>query len=155
SRRRHTRSKRDWSSDVCSSDLAALKRSPGQLIVIDSQKPGTARIEESWILHSAKISGRQFTGGIEPDLVQHAGKIDQTFCLLIIRAWSLILHCAKTSRPVLKCQQSTCAGRTRPLYNVVDQMLSFLKMERGTQTSQSVRPAELHSAVRPKDHSNV
>src|SRR5699024_11938039 len=24
SRRRHTRSKRDWSSDVCSSDLAAL-----------------------------------------------------------------------------------------------------------------------------------
>src|SRR5207249_9669702 len=25
SRRRHTRSKRDWSSDVCSSDLSALK----------------------------------------------------------------------------------------------------------------------------------
>src|SRR5437868_15470423 len=25
SRRRHTRSKRDWSSDVCSSDLAALE----------------------------------------------------------------------------------------------------------------------------------
>src|SRR5207249_7632095 len=26
SRRRHTRSKRDWSSDVCSSDLAAMLR---------------------------------------------------------------------------------------------------------------------------------
>src|SRR5699024_11543870 len=26
SRRRHTRSKRDWSSDVCSSDLAALTK---------------------------------------------------------------------------------------------------------------------------------
>src|SRR5207249_6326954 len=26
SRRRHTRSKRDWSSDVCSSDLSALHR---------------------------------------------------------------------------------------------------------------------------------
>src|SRR5207249_7945446 len=26
SRRRHTRSKRDWSSDVCSSDLDALRR---------------------------------------------------------------------------------------------------------------------------------
>src|SRR5699024_11843995 len=28
-RRRHTRSKRDWSSDVCSSDLAALSDAPG------------------------------------------------------------------------------------------------------------------------------
>src|SRR5438067_9855171 len=26
SRRRHTRSKRDWSSDVCSSDLAQMRR---------------------------------------------------------------------------------------------------------------------------------
>src|SRR5699024_12049530 len=33
SRRRHTRSKRDWSSDVCSSDLRAMKGSlePAQL----------------------------------------------------------------------------------------------------------------------------
>src|SRR5699024_11478037 len=30
SRRRHTRSKRDWSSDVCSSDLAALDALAGQ-----------------------------------------------------------------------------------------------------------------------------
>src|SRR5437868_15235095 len=29
SRRRHTRSKRDWSSDVCSSDLAAVARRHG------------------------------------------------------------------------------------------------------------------------------
>src|SRR5699024_12024324 len=36
SRRRHTRSKRDWSSDVCSSDLIALL-APGQ----GSQKPGS------------------------------------------------------------------------------------------------------------------
>src|SRR6266513_3903273 len=28
SRRRHTRSKRDWSSDVCSSDLALRQRAP-------------------------------------------------------------------------------------------------------------------------------
>src|SRR5699024_11688916 len=28
SRRRHTRSKRDWSSDVCSSDLASRRRRP-------------------------------------------------------------------------------------------------------------------------------
>src|SRR5207249_8574454 len=30
SRRRHTRSKRDWSSDVCSSDLAAFAAGPVQ-----------------------------------------------------------------------------------------------------------------------------
>src|SRR5699024_1462557 len=29
SRRRHTRSKRDWSSDVCSSDLAAVSHASG------------------------------------------------------------------------------------------------------------------------------
>src|SRR5436309_11078989 len=29
SRRRHTRFSRDWSSDVCSSDLAKAKRAPG------------------------------------------------------------------------------------------------------------------------------
>src|SRR5699024_11697860 len=28
SRRRHTRSKRDWSSDVCSSDLKYVKKAP-------------------------------------------------------------------------------------------------------------------------------
>src|SRR5207249_7021088 len=33
SRRRHTRSKRDWSSDVCSSDLMPLSRENGTLIV--------------------------------------------------------------------------------------------------------------------------
>src|SRR5699024_11837237 len=33
SRRRHTRSKRDWSSDVCSSDLSALQ--PGEEKVIE------------------------------------------------------------------------------------------------------------------------
>src|SRR5207249_8910967 len=32
SRRRHTRSKRDWSSDVCSSDLRLLDRQHGEAI---------------------------------------------------------------------------------------------------------------------------
>src|SRR5206468_6296585 len=33
SRRRHTRSDRDWSSDVCSSDLDARPRDPRRLLV--------------------------------------------------------------------------------------------------------------------------
>src|SRR5207249_8780064 len=34
SRRRHTRSKRDWSSDVCSSDLAAYRLWPNTDLMI-------------------------------------------------------------------------------------------------------------------------
>src|SRR5690349_24065946 len=37
SRRRHTRSLRDWSSDVCSSDLVDLSRSPFE-VTIDDEK---------------------------------------------------------------------------------------------------------------------
>src|SRR2546421_1821078 len=35
SRRRHTRSDRDWSSDVCSSDLLPARR----VVIVDSQRP--------------------------------------------------------------------------------------------------------------------
>src|SRR2546422_6411062 len=34
SRRRHTRCSRDWSSDVCSSDLVALRLEPWQLVTV-------------------------------------------------------------------------------------------------------------------------
>jgi hypothetical protein len=56
---------------------------------------------------------------------------------------------------VLKCQQATYAWRTRPLYKVIDRIARFSTNGGGTQTFQSVRPAELHSAARQKDHSNV
>src|SRR5699024_11239111 len=36
SRRRHTRSKRDWSSDVCSSDLPKIERTDEYIEVMDS-----------------------------------------------------------------------------------------------------------------------
>src|SRR5437868_14458469 len=39
SRRRNTRSKRDWSSDVCSSDLIALAGFPITLCVIAAKTP--------------------------------------------------------------------------------------------------------------------
>src|SRR5207249_7414102 len=40
SRRRHTRSKRDWSSDVCSSDLARSLQKLGVEVHIKSQARG-------------------------------------------------------------------------------------------------------------------
>ena len=107
----------------------ALKRSLYQLIITNSQQPGAARIEEGWIFHPQKYPGASLPAAFEPDLVQHAREVDQTFRFLVIRTWILILHYAKSSRPVLKCQQSTCASRTRPLYKVIDRMRTFLQME--------------------------
>src|SRR5690606_39540640 len=47
SRRRHTRFSRDWSSDVCSSDLPAFKRSLRQFIgrpgIEETSRPGFTR----------------------------------------------------------------------------------------------------------------
>src|SRR5699024_11486079 len=40
SRRRHTRSKRDWSSDVCSSDLRAASTRPLWPVVVATQRTG-------------------------------------------------------------------------------------------------------------------
>src|SRR5206468_9566099 len=39
SRRRHTRSDRDWSSDVCSSDLPAASRNPGRALRLRCAAP--------------------------------------------------------------------------------------------------------------------
>src|SRR3712207_7759067 len=39
SRRRHTRYWRDWSSDVCSSDLAPAQRQPGGLVPLGRGGP--------------------------------------------------------------------------------------------------------------------
>src|SRR5699024_11429066 len=41
SRRRHTRSKRDWSSDVCSSDLAVVADQEVDLTDDDEENPST------------------------------------------------------------------------------------------------------------------
>src|SRR5699024_11803029 len=45
SRRRHTRSKRDWSSDVCSSDLQTWRISAGYLVVYFVKKVSVHELE--------------------------------------------------------------------------------------------------------------
>src|SRR5699024_12106235 len=42
SRRRHTRSKRDWSSDVCSSDLSKLQKEAKEKMAMASLQAGLA-----------------------------------------------------------------------------------------------------------------
>src|SRR2546421_6841548 len=48
SRRRHTRSDRDWSSDVCSSDLIRFGRRPTNPEVEPAQVYGSTQIELAW-----------------------------------------------------------------------------------------------------------
>src|SRR5207249_6634048 len=53
SRRRHTRSKRDWSSDVCSSDLARAARPRPQAV-----KHSVAHPRQGWAEFVAASPGR-------------------------------------------------------------------------------------------------
>src|SRR5206468_7616817 len=54
SRRRHTRSDRDWSSDVCSSDLSPRRRRHAQF--------ATLEVGRDFLLTGAGASVRFFTG---------------------------------------------------------------------------------------------
>src|SRR5438270_8998153 len=54
SRRRHTRFDCDWSSDVCSSDLAAVSTSP---------PPGPGASGNSSLSHTTRLSGPGVLGG--------------------------------------------------------------------------------------------
>src|SRR5699024_11610646 len=57
SRRRHTRSKRDWSSDVCSSDLSDTIRPTVQYVVDDTMYEFTSPIGQSPRLRPGKKVG--------------------------------------------------------------------------------------------------
>src|SRR5699024_11663320 len=61
SRRRHTRSKRDWSSDVCSSDLVSMKL--GRKPLARRLRAGRERTTSAALSNHARrqITGRSFT----------------------------------------------------------------------------------------------
>src|SRR5690606_40306362 len=48
SRRRHTRFSRDWSSDVCSSDLANAARSSKRGRLASGSRPAPTRVSPPW-----------------------------------------------------------------------------------------------------------
>src|SRR5699024_8656976 len=68
SRRRHTRSKRDWSSDVCSSDLEMkadiiLSGVGGQGILSIAAVIGEAALKEGLYMKQAEVHGMSQRGG--------------------------------------------------------------------------------------------
>src|SRR5260370_6106043 len=59
SRRRHTRFKCDWSSDVCSSDLPSPILAAGGIVLGEGSRPRIAivrlRRDKSWVLPKGKL----------------------------------------------------------------------------------------------------
>src|SRR5215203_2347004 len=78
SRRRHTRYWRDWSSDVCSSDLDRMSKTLGQQIVIENRGGAGGSIATRQIAKSAPDGYTLGLGGtgtlaINPTLYQNVG----------------------------------------------------------------------------------
>src|SRR3989442_4598760 len=76
SRRRHTRCGRDWSSDVCSSDLPASSRSPPSRARVGRTpgrrwRAGAGRAEESDAMRSAELTDLRPSAPLPPVLCYH------------------------------------------------------------------------------------
>src|SRR6266542_5931940 len=69
SRRRHTRCYRDWSSDVCSSDLEEIADAVQRLLSDYAQK-GLDLVEASKLVTPDEIARHLYTAGVsDPDLI--------------------------------------------------------------------------------------
>src|SRR5699024_11901280 len=71
SRRRHTRSKRDWSSDVCSSDLDYLKKIIHQMV-----EEGVMREEVALGIDVEKIE-RYFQTPFGQEIIKHQDNLEK------------------------------------------------------------------------------
>src|SRR5207247_7081661 len=67
SRRRHTRSTRDWSSDVCSSDLhlRSVRRTTGRRVDHLGRLAEILRTDRSWRDHAKRSEERRVGKGVE------------------------------------------------------------------------------------------
>src|SRR4030095_7868885 len=99
-----------------------------ELVIIDPQKSGAARIEGGWLIDSDKVIGWQLSRGMEPNLVQHAREINQPFGLAIVAAGSS--HRGKLPGLVLMCQYRLGTMRVTPLAKVGRNSVSGKKRRR-------------------------
>src|SRR5205809_4843561 len=75
SRRRHTSCSRDWSSDVCSSDLRRLKaglRTYG-LKVIDAYEHTTAKVSHCRTAQAVRTTQARRIGEVKMEMSQYSG----------------------------------------------------------------------------------
>src|SRR6476620_6091302 len=79
SRRRHTSYWRDWSSDVCSSDLSERWRTPlGPTQAPTGSTPGSVRSEERRVGKSVDLGGRRIIKKKRKELTQQGSKERRT-----------------------------------------------------------------------------
>src|SRR5699024_12023221 len=81
SRRRHTRSKRDWSSDVCSSDLSPALQSAVYLRQAIQPRPCPQRHQpELWKIRAAELRVQRWAALSGKCAVCPHGKIGRASC---------------------------------------------------------------------------
>src|SRR5207249_6724583 len=101
SRRRHTRSKRDWRSDVCSSDLGATVDAIGSLLSASGVEVQTAELMTVGLVQMAVVVLRMSTPRGEQTLTGSAivrtdAKIGRASCRE--RVWRAVGGVAATRR---------------------------------------------------------
>src|SRR5215510_15870182 len=82
SRRRHTRWPRDWSSDVCSSDLGTDKGDPAEHAHTLKTRPWTVAIE-------GEVK-KPLTLGVD-DLLKLAPMEERVYRLRCVEGWSMVI----------------------------------------------------------------
>src|SRR3989449_7206343 len=81
SRRRHTRCSRDWSSDVCSSDLDALTRNPAKRRALMEGGVGTFVFTGSSLARRSFFKIVAFVMDVAEELLEHAERTRRPFIL--------------------------------------------------------------------------
>src|SRR5206468_12285628 len=87
SRRRHTRSDRDWSSDVCSSDLRGRRRrrsAPRAPSPAARRGPSRCRSEERRVGKSVDLGGRRIIKKKKQDMEKNVTNYNSTYKHLVI-----------------------------------------------------------------------
>src|SRR5207249_5536472 len=101
SRRRHTRSKRDWSSDVCSSDLQPrllADRVRGLAGVAEARVvrhlPAALTVELREVEPAALMPGPRGTRLVAVDAAGHALQIGRASCRERVEEWGVCVVCS-------------------------------------------------------------
>src|SRR5690606_41059966 len=93
SRRRHTRFSRDWSSDVCSSDLVATAEGAKRTIIdliperASVGVPGSVTLRELGLLEALEKRGNKIVHHWDPSLVGEERKIGRASCRERVKRW--------------------------------------------------------------------
>src|SRR6266513_4674998 len=117
SRRRHTRSKRDWSSDVCSSDLETVIREDKRLSTALTENPLDPELHEEAALLIGSFAMRESAGSTFCDIRRCLCKM--TAHMALARAVRQNPGACGTLAEAILC---SLTGRETPAFALLDQL---------------------------------